>query len=108
MHAVDSASSQYVYASADDEVKQVTKSGGTVTSFSYTAAANVEDIEVGPENYGYIDDGDRLTILDPADGSVVHRHQFDNRVYDIEVGSGVAYVVIDERSVKKLEISGLS
>lgn len=95
---IDTQNDTYIHLTDGLDIEQYYQANGTKTSFSYEADYSPKNIETGPEGYVYIDDKRKLTVLDPADGSVVLQRSFTGYVGDIEVRSNYVYLETDQKN----------
>jgi hypothetical protein len=91
---------EYVYATVGDALFQLYKSNGTKTSFSLSDPGewtSITDLETDSDGYLYLDENHNLTIIDPADGSVVFRRDLSWEVGSIALRSDGVYIAGDDK-----------
>jgi hypothetical protein len=105
---IDASSADYVYIDAyidyESKIRQLNKSDGSMTSFSYTSGTTYS-IDTDQDGYVYVHADPNLTILDPADASVVYTREFSDPG-EFRVRSDGVYMRSTD-TVTKITISNL-
>jgi hypothetical protein len=99
---VEAGPSGYVYpAETNGAVSQVDKSDGTASHLVETASSDADfDVDTDPDGYVYVTDQTSITVMDPADGSLVLSKDVGGTVGDIEARSDGIYVEAGDKLYK--------